>query len=92
MGRPVGDPTNNSGRPGDAMANNATQLSDTYAPHGNEPRKYEMATTSNKFGCRRGSDDIYIPPNATTQRTTPSKLRTNTQNIVEPLAFGTRGL
>ena len=47
------------------MANNATQLTDTYASHGNGPRKCEMATTSNKFGCRPGSGHIYIPPNAT---------------------------
>ena len=64
-----------------------TQLTGTYASHGNGPQKRGMATTG-----RPGSGHIYIPPNATIQQPKPSKLRTNTQNIVEPLTFGTRGL
>ena len=92
MGRPVGDPTITSGKSGDAMANNTTQHTGTYDTHNNGPRKYEMATTRNKCGRKPGAGRIYGPPDATTQQPKPSELRTDTQNIVEPLTFGTRGL
>ena len=74
------------------MANNATQHTGTYDSHNSGPREYEMATTRNKFGRKPGSSHISIPPKATTQQPKSNKPRTNTQNIVKPPTYGTRGL